>query len=342
MKVSALIITYNQERYIAQAIESALMQETDFDYEVVISEDCSPDGTRAIVQDYEARHPGRIRVDYSPRNLGGVENFVLSFRGCRGEYVALLEGDDYWTSPRKLQAQADFLDGHPECSMCVHGVTEVFENGRRPVEWIAPDQKEISTLGDLLLNNFVHTSSAMLRHDAFEDYPRWVYDAPFSDYPTWVQAATHGDIGYLKEFLGAYRVHDAGYWSGVDPVDQVRSMIDFYERMRPALGDAYDEVFDRVLARFHAQLACELAQVPPRAVVLVAGGGDDELLKLYRPARQFDPAGDSIEEARAEGAEFIVVPQAERHAELCEELDARHPRLSESGDAVLWGLRDDA
>src|SRR5918994_3606750 len=105
MKVSALIITYDHERYIADAIDGALRQETNFDYEIVISEDCSTDETRAIVREYAADHP-RIRARYSPRNLGAAQNFVHGYRACRGEYIAVLEGDDYWTSPKKLQKQA--------------------------------------------------------------------------------------------------------------------------------------------------------------------------------------------------------------------------------------------
>src|SRR5438105_666490 len=183
MKLSVLLTTYNHERYIAPAIESALMQETDFDFEIVVSEDCSTDGTRSIVESYRERHPDRIRARYSPQN-GGEETWVRSYHSCNGEYVALLDGDDYWTSPDKLQKQADFLDAHPECSMCGHAMAVVREdNSEPPIYWIHPDQKEISTLEDLILNNFIFTGSAVLRKEVFDDHPRWVYDSPFSDYP---------------------------------------------------------------------------------------------------------------------------------------------------------------
>ena len=357
MKVSALIITYNQERYISAAIDSALMQETDFEYEIVISEDCSSDGTRAIVRDYEARFP-QIRARYSPRNLGAAENFVLAYHTCQGEYIALLEGDDYWISPQKLQKQAGFLDRHPECSMCAHGVTKVVEGGR-PSASIRYGLKEISTLEDLLLDNFVYTCSAMLCKEAFDDYPSWVYDAPSSDYALWVQTAGNGDIGYIKECLAAYRVHEGGIWSGKDAVAQVEAVIEVREQIRRDLGSGYDHVFERVFARFYGHLACERAAVPDEAVVLVASRGDKELLKLYRPARHFPPEAtggldnidlevtdliESLEHSRAEGGEFLLFPRTalawiERH-ELRQYLDNRYPRVSDGPEALLYDLRD--
>ena len=139
MNVSVLIITYNHARVIADAIDSALGQVTSFPYEIVVSEDCSTDGTREIVEQYERRHPEHIHVLYSARNLGGTENFVDAYRVCRGEYVALLEGDDYWTSPSKLEKQVAFLSRRPECSMCVHPVTEVHEATGRSVSWMDPE-----------------------------------------------------------------------------------------------------------------------------------------------------------------------------------------------------------
>src|SRR6185436_18390622 len=130
-KVSVLMIAYNIERFIGQAIDSVLMQRADFDYEIVIGEDCSTDGTRDIVRQYAAEHPSKIRPILRVNNLGMNANFVATLQECRGTYIALLDGDDYWTSPYKLQRQVDFLDNHPEYSISFHNVTIVYED-RRP------------------------------------------------------------------------------------------------------------------------------------------------------------------------------------------------------------------
>jgi len=318
MKVSALIVTYNQERYVAEAIESALRQQASFPYEIVISEDCSTDGTREIVRAYEAGNPGRIHVLYSARNLGGVENFVAAWHACRGEYVALLEGDDYWTSEDKIQKQAQFLDAHPQCAMCVHGVTEIYEDSdREPVSWISPQQQAILVMEDLLLDNFVYSCSAMLRRRVFHDFRPWVYDFSVSDVPLWVEAARHGAIGFIPEFLGVYRVHSGGVWSGKDVPYQVEQTIELYEQLNRDLHGAYEHVLRRTLARFEGQLALERAGVPADAPVCVLSGGDDELLKLYRPARHLGEraaASDEdairlLEEQVAGGWQYLLVPQ---------------------------------
>src|SRR5690606_24113344 len=122
MKLSVCIQTYNHAPYIAQALDSVLMQETDFDFEILLGEDESTDGTREICQEYARQHPDKIRLFLNSRENviyingrpTGRWNFMNNLRHVRGEYVALLDGDDYWTDPRKLQKQVDVLDASPE------------------------------------------------------------------------------------------------------------------------------------------------------------------------------------------------------------------------------------
>src|SRR5580700_2569655 len=109
MKLSVAMITYNQERFIRQAIESVLAQKVNFDFEIVIGEDCSTDGTRAVVMDFHRRHPERIVPILRPRNIGPMRNIESTLAACRGQYLSIPEGDDYWTSADKIQKQVDFL-----------------------------------------------------------------------------------------------------------------------------------------------------------------------------------------------------------------------------------------
>ena len=140
--VSIIMITYNHERFIAQAIEGVLMQETGFPFELVIGEDCSTDGTRAVCEKYAREHPDRIRLLPAERNLGMNLNARRTLRACRGKYIANCEGDDLWTDAGKLQRQAEYLETHPEC---------VLVCGAARIVWEGDDQ---SLAGDSPLRPF--------------------------------------------------------------------------------------------------------------------------------------------------------------------------------------------
>ena len=151
MKVSVAMITFNHERFVAQAIEGALMQETKFDYEIIIGEDCSTDATRDILLDYRNRYPNRIKLVLQKTNVGPKDNFADVMRQTNGQYVAFLDGDDYWISPHKLQLQSDVMDSHPEWSMCFHATNILGEDGSESLHLIT--KKESYVLEDLIAAN---------------------------------------------------------------------------------------------------------------------------------------------------------------------------------------------
>ena len=172
VKVSVAMITYNHERFIAQSIEGVLMQQTDFAVELVIGEDCSTDGTRAIVRRYGERHPERIRLLLPERNLGADANLAAVLKACRGQYVALLEGDDYWTDPTKLQKQVDFLEEHPDYVLCHHDAVIVDENGALiKNSKLPPDSRRDFSGEELIKGALVLTLTACFRHVVTENPP---------------------------------------------------------------------------------------------------------------------------------------------------------------------------
>lgn len=205
MRLSVLIITYNHEKYIGKAIESALAQETDFDFEVVVGDDCSTDGTRKVIMDYMRRHPGKIIVPCGDRNVGANRNFIRSLAICRGKYVALLDGDDYWTSPKKLQTQVDYLENRQECVMCFHDVENIFEDFTGEPVYVQNDRQDTMDIEDILRDNFIPTSSLVFRNGFIDKFPDWYYDLPFGDWPFFVILSQFGKIGYIKEKMGVYR-----------------------------------------------------------------------------------------------------------------------------------------
>lgn len=242
MKVSVLVMTYNHAPYIEAALESALTQQADFDYEILVSEDASTDGTREIVLEFQRRHAQRIRLLLSPRNIRSNEVVVRGIQAARGRYLALLDGDDYWTSPYKLQRQADFLDAHPECAICFHNATVIHEDGSRaPWNWTPAGQKPISTLEDMWMGNFIATSSTMFRRGLFGDVPEWYASFfPITDWPLHILNAEHGAVGYLDEVMSVYRYHPGGLYSALSERQKLDATMDFYDRMNAHLGYRHD------------------------------------------------------------------------------------------------------
>lgn len=217
MKVSVCMITYNHERFIAQALDSALMQQVDFDYEIVVGEDCSTDATREILLAYQEKFPERIRLLLPEKNLGMMRNFAETIKACRGEYIALLEGDDYWTSPDKLQKQVDFLEVNKDCVAAFHNVEIVHEeDSEKNRLYYENDMKKKYNRNDFAGGNFVQTCSVIFRSQAFSCFPSWCKAMPMGDWPLHILNSEHGSYGYINEVMAAYRVHCDGVWSCVD------------------------------------------------------------------------------------------------------------------------------
>ena len=255
VKVSVLMVTYNHERYLASALESVLAQETDFDFEVVVGEDCSTDGTRGIAREYEARHPGKVRLLLRETNLGMMRNFEDTYRNCRGRYVALLDGDDYWTCPRKLQSQAEFLDSHPGYTLCFHPVAVVGEEGGEVSSWPPGGVANSPGIEDLLELNVIPSCSAMYRIGVVERFPGWMLALDIGDWPFNILHAQHGKVGFLPETMAAYRVHPDGSWSSQDTARKMGNVIRFYDAVNAHLAFRYDRTVRMMKSYYFHELA---------------------------------------------------------------------------------------
>lgn len=219
--LSVVCITYNQHDYIRQALEGFIMQRTDFKFEVLINDDASTDGTTEIIREYEAKYPELFRCVYHEKNQWGKHDPWRDFLFplVRSRYVALCEGDDYWTDPLKLQKQVDFLESHPDFAICFHPVTVHWENGELP-DSIFPTEKnrffkDVLSLQDLLNRNFIQTNSVVYRWRFHQD--------PLSLIPEniipgdWFMHLIHaqtGKIGMLHDVMAVYRKNSGGIWTG--------------------------------------------------------------------------------------------------------------------------------
>jgi glycosyltransferase involved in cell wall biosynthesis len=261
-RLTVVVTTYNEEQFITPAIESILAQETDFPFEVVIIDDCSTDRTREIVIEYQQAHPEKIRLVLLERNRCDNVDFMREVEQAAGEYVAILDGDDYWTSPHKLEKQVEYLDRHPECAICAHNALVVYEDGRLdPHNTNLPDQKETSTIEDLFEGRLVHTASIVVRKAAIGQFPAAYAEEQCADWALILLAASRGTLGYIGETMAVYRIHRGGLWTGLSARQQQRRIVEFYENARAYVPRKYWGVLSGHLARTCCDLAaeCEIA-----------------------------------------------------------------------------------
>lgn len=259
-KVSVLMTTYKHEKFIAQAVESVLMQETVFPFELVISEDKSPDETRGIVEEYQRRHPDRIRLFAREENLG-AHNFAATYAACRGKYVAILEGDDYWTDRNKLQVQVDALDAHPDWVVCFHTVRVVTEDRSKPrPPYLFPQScREVSTLDDLLQWNFIQPCSVMFRNRVVRTFPEWYFSLALGDWPLFIMLAQHGQLGYIDRVMADYRVHGGGSWANRDEAFRIERSLEMLGHIRQILEtDRAAQVTDQIVKGYIKLTEAEL------------------------------------------------------------------------------------
>ena len=233
MKLSICMITYNHTDYLKQAIDGVLMQKTNFDYELVIANDNSPDNSDEIIQDYIKTHPEGHKIKYlhNTLNIGMMPNFVKALTNCSGEYIALCEGDDYWTDANKLQKQVDFLDNNLDYSICFHHAS-IDTKGVITEDAITLKSNQTTTIEDLAKGNYIHTCSVVFRNKLFNQFPSYFAKAPVGDYFLHMLNARFGKIYCIEEIMANYRVHETSYWSSKQQEERTAIWIDFLENMK--------------------------------------------------------------------------------------------------------------
>lgn len=204
--VSIFMLTYNQEKFIGKTIESILDQETDFNYQLVIGEDCSTDNTRSICEKYVQENPEKIKLLPSVRNLGLIQNFIRTLKECDGKYIAICDGDDYWIDPFKLKIQVDFLENNKEYSIVFSGVRFLYPNGHCHIK---PSDKlpKTSDFSNLIFENYIPSVTALFKNNpVIEEFPKWIEHFPYGDWPIYLWTIRNGGkIGYLEDVTAVYR-----------------------------------------------------------------------------------------------------------------------------------------
>ncbi len=212
MKVSVLMPTYNHQATIAQAIESFLAQQYQFEAELIISNDASTDSTSEIAKSYALRFPDRIRLIDKPQNEGLMRNYKTLMEAAKGEYIAILESDDYWTDPLKLQKQVDFLDANADYGLSFTRVRflqdGVLRDGYDYSELMEGLQGELYSY--MLLRSIIYSPTVVFRRCLFEKYCNiddYVAGKFITfDYPVWLSIAAHSKCHFLKDLTSVYRI----------------------------------------------------------------------------------------------------------------------------------------
>ena len=218
IKVSVICNAYNHGPYIRDALEGFVSQKANFNYEVLIHDDASTDNTADIIREYEKNYPELIKPIYQIENQysKGV-NITKTFHlpRLKGKYVALCEGDDYWTDQEKLQKQYDAMEAHPELDICAHAVSKVQASNGRLICYIAPSDKEIVFSTEEVIaggGGFVATNSLFYRRELLEEQPEFRKYCPI-DYSLQIHGALRGGMLYLPDNMAVYRFLLPGSWT---------------------------------------------------------------------------------------------------------------------------------
>lgn len=206
-KVSVCVVTYNQEKYIRQCLQSIVDQVTDFDFEVIVADDCSTDGTRAIVREFAEKYPGVVKPIFHNKNIGAYKNFVFIHEQGTGEYAAHMDGDDYWF-PNKLSAQVAFMQNNKEC-VAVYSNATVIEKDNQTIGIFSSNVKAAFDTNYLIKNGNFLCNSSMLYKSALR-LKVFMKSDDYIDYQVHIKLSENGLLGFIDKNLVAYRSDSSG------------------------------------------------------------------------------------------------------------------------------------
>jgi len=230
--VSVVVLTYNHEKYIAKAINSVLAQKCNFEIEIIIADDCSIDRTSEIVLSY--KNIKNIKIIIGEKNVGAKENEIRSYKLCLGKYIALCEGDDYWTDPYKLQKQVDFLEQNPDYSICSHRFktynnqqNEYFQD-KYPEYLMKDDDSGIDVDLKMYFDHYLmKTLTVVFRRDALNiNYlEKYKY---FRDVHLFFHLILQGKGRLMNFTAGVYTLHKGGIWSSINEYNKKETSFKLY------------------------------------------------------------------------------------------------------------------
>ncbi len=207
--LTVCIITYNHEKFIRETLDSVLMQKTNFNFKILIGEDCSTDKTRTILLEYQKKHPDKIDLLLNKQNLGPQRNLMQVHNSAQTKYIAMLDGDDFWTDPDKLQYQVDFLEKNQDYSGCFHTIsfnTINTSNRYNYPENVKQDSFDTNEIISMVTRKWIiMTSSIVYNKIKTGNLPNWMYKLKIGDIPVNLLIAHAGKVLYMNKTMGSYR-----------------------------------------------------------------------------------------------------------------------------------------
>ena len=227
--VSICMVSYNHEKWIGQAIEGVLRQETAFPFELVIGEDCSTDGTKEIIQAFSNKYPSVIRAFYNRGNIGLSDNFSQLLNKCHGKYIAICEGDDFWTDPNKLQKQVEFLEANPECVICSHNCSILYDTDNH-LSHDFQHTKNLQFDQKRFLQEWITQPLTCVFRNIFCDYRLFNKEKDiFCDVILFYELLKHGTGYFMADNMATFRLHKSALSSGLSNQDWLHNHIIMFD-----------------------------------------------------------------------------------------------------------------
>lgn len=227
--VSVIVPTYNQEQYIVSTLQSINNQLTDFYFEVLVGDDCSTDNTGELCKKFSMNNPHAEMIYIrNEKNIGLMGNWKALLSLAKGKYLAVCEGDDYWTSTEKLQKQVKILENDLTLAVCFHQ-TRYFKSATNEIIKLSPvEMQKRTTILDLAIYNYIDNVSVVCRNMSVNGkFPEWVFadHLPVPDYLWHMYNAQFGDIYFINEVMADYRVRGDSIWSSVSYYSQAINIV---------------------------------------------------------------------------------------------------------------------
>lgn len=267
--VSICTTAYNRSKYIAQAIDSFLMQKTNFNFEIVISDNCSTDNTVEIVEAYIEKYPDKIRLFKSDKNYGLLINYIKSISVAKGKYIATCDSDDYWTDEYKIQKQVDFMEQNPDFIMCfTNTMLLIDDTGEyKPAKehiWDTATTKELLTYNSIGLKSFkndihcpAHASTFFFRNNVIS-FPEWYKECYINDEPIFLMLSKFGKAKFINEMMTVYRIYSTSYSSfEFSRIFDWNGRIHFYKNLDDFFEGKFHKELKQIIRTFYFNIAKE-------------------------------------------------------------------------------------